>query len=498
MVKSSEPRTRSSGFLAIRLSLWLLLILGLAFMGLTVFLRNSLLEVLSGEGRQFALEVASRFASRFGLIVAFIACIGALSIWLVIGRPIKALSDAARRMATGDLGARVNPDDMIDDLNTLGESFNEMAGKTQGLVAELRDLNLALESKVRERTADLEGAMSDLQSTQSQLVEAERNAAFGQLTTVLSHELNTPFGAIASATASIAQFASSELDKTIRLLCERGEEDRALYFRLVGTFAREFRVEHASDARERRGALREALRRLAGDRARELEQLLYGSGLAPDDPVLEELALRPVDAQLIEAARLHASTIGLSEVVAISTDRAAGVMKKMRGYLGHLDSDQGGPSGIEGGLERALRMFSAEPRKGLAIERDFAGLLPDDCPADLQQVWINLVENALQSMSYSGTLSLKTARRGDEIRVYVIDTGPGVPEAIANRIFEPFFTTKTTGEGLGLGLDISRRLVERAGGSISFESRPGRTEFLVRLPAISPRRPGAPASESAR
>jgi signal transduction histidine kinase len=103
--------------------------------------------------------------------------------------------------------------------------------------------------------------------------------------------------------------------------------------------------------------------------------------------------------------------------------------------------------------------------------------------AELNQVWTNLVDNALDAMGGTGTLTLRTALEGDYAVVEVADTGPGIPEEVRRRVFEPFFTTKPIGQGTGLGLDVAWRIVtNRHGGVIKVRSEPGDTRFVVRLP----------------
>jgi len=119
-------------------------------------------------------------------------------------------------------------------------------------------------------------------------------------------------------------------------------------------------------------------------------------------------------------------------------------------------------------------MVRLEIPDGLPLVRAFGG--------ELNQVWSNLLENALDAAPPSGQVSVKAAQHGDDIIVRVIDDGPGIPPDIQGRIFDPFFTTKPMGQGTGLGLDISRRIVQRHDGQIEVDSQPGRTEFRVRLP----------------
>ena len=104
-------------------------------------------------------------------------------------------------------------------------------------------------------------------------------------------------------------------------------------------------------------------------------------------------------------------------------------------------------------------------------------------PDEINQVWTNLVHNALQAMDHKGTLSIGLRREGDWAHVSVGDSGCGIPEEIRERIFDPFFTTKPAGEGTGLGLDIVRKIIEKHGGRIAVDSEPGRgSVFTVSLP----------------
>ena len=114
--------------------------------------------------------------------------------------------------------------------------------------------------------------------------------------------------------------------------------------------------------------------------------------------------------------------------------------------------------------------------------------VPEDLPPvdgfgdELNQVWANLIDNAIDAVEPSGRIEVSARARSDTVTVHVVDDGPGVPADLAERIYEPFFTTKPQGHGTGLGLDIARRLVRGHEGQLELSSRPGRTEFRVILP----------------
>jgi signal transduction histidine kinase len=136
------------------------------------------------------------------------------------------------------------------------------------------------------------------------------------------------------------------------------------------------------------------------------------------------------------------------------------------------------------GLKSTLVMLASK-LEGIEVVKDFDPSLPKVpvYAGELNQVWTNLIDNAVQAMNGHGTLTIRTSMDGDRVRVEVGDTGPGVPEKLRQRIFEPFFTTKPVGQGTGLGLDISYRIVVgRHGGDLTVESQPGDTRFIVRLP----------------
>jgi signal transduction histidine kinase len=144
------------------------------------------------------------------------------------------------------------------------------------------------------------------------------------------------------------------------------------------------------------------------------------------------------------------------------------------------------------GLESTLVMLSHKLGDGITVVRDYAVGIPTILAhvGELNQVWTNLIDNAVEAMDGKGVLRLSTRAGQDDVVIDVGDTGPGMPPDVASRAFEAFFTTKEAGKGTGLGLDIARRIItERHGGTIVIDSQPGRTIFRVRIP-VRPLKPG--------
>ena len=138
-------------------------------------------------------------------------------------------------------------------------------------------------------------------------------------------------------------------------------------------------------------------------------------------------------------------------------------------------------------IETLLTLYYNKLKAGVRVVKNFPAdpVVVRGNRARLYQVWMNLINNALQAMEYKGTLTISAERSGEWMVVSVGDTGHGIPDAIKGRLFEPFFTTKKYGEGIGLGLDIVRSIVQDHGGRVDFESEPGRTVFKVYLLPVS-------------
>jgi signal transduction histidine kinase len=142
-------------------------------------------------------------------------------------------------------------------------------------------------------------------------------------------------------------------------------------------------------------------------------------------------------------------------------------------------------------LENTLKIFGHWLKKGITVTREYDENTPRVCAygSELNQVWTNLIDNAIDAMNGSGELRIRTWRELDCAAVAIGDNGPGVPPAIQSRIFDPFFTTKGVGEGTGLGLDTAMRIVQKHHGNIEVKSKSGDTRFIVRLPIKQPKIP---------
>jgi signal transduction histidine kinase len=181
---------------------------------------------------------------------------------------------------------------------------------------------------------------------------------------------------------------------------------------------------------------------------------------------------------------------GLAAEIVESTDRMGKLVKAIKAYA-FMDRGELVETDIHDGLETTLVVLSHKLKHtAIEVRRNYDRTLPKLTlrGSELNQVWTNLLANAIEALGDSGTIEIATARDGACARVDVIDDGPGIPSEIRDHVFDPFFTTKAVGEGTGLGLDTARRITtERLNGSIEFDSAPGRTAFHIWLPLDRPK-----------
>ena len=173
----------------------------------------------------------------------------------------------------------------------------------------------------------------------------------------------------------------------------------------------------------------------------------------------------------------------LVDEIESSTARISELVRAMKEYS-YMDQMPEQEVDIHQGIENTLIMLHHKLKKGVDVIRDYDRSLPQVCArgSELNQIWTNLIVNAIDAMDGKGRLVIRTSRDRRCARVEVIDSGHGIPPEIQSRILEPFFTTKPVGQGTGLRLDTVDRIVRNHRGDVSFESRPGETRFIVRIP----------------
>jgi signal transduction histidine kinase len=338
----------------------------------------------------------------------------------------------------------------------------------------------------------IEGLYGTARRIEATVRQRESLVTLGTLAAGLAHEINNPAAAATRAVGAL-EGACQTLLSSLRRLADG--EVSAAQFTALDALRRELRP---------RAAIVDPLD--IADQENDLSLWLAGHGVERDWIIAPPLAAAGVDVAWCERAATAlpeaalepglewvASTFSAATLLAEvkeSTRRISDLVAAVRSYsqmdrasMQHID--------LADGLESTLVMLGHKLRDGVEVVRDYDPAVPriDAYAGELNQVWTNLIDNAVDAMDGTGTLRITTRTDGDHVVVEICDTGTGMPPQVAARAFEAFYTTKEVGKGTGLGLDIAQRIiVERHAGIITIDSRPGQTILQVRIPIQQPNR----------
>lgn len=325
---------------------------------------------------------------------------------------------------------------------------------------------------------------NQLRNAQIQLVQSEKMAALGQLIAGVAHEINTPMGAVKSSGQNIADTLTQSLTGMASLCQTLDAETLTLFLALIDYTQQPVTL---LSSREERALTREIGLQLEQAGLREtrrkagiLVQLNAHNAVNNYLPLLRH----PQHELIFDTASGIAIALQCTHNINTAVNRVFKIVFALKSFSHSDVRGEAVETDLSEGLETVLLIYQSQIKQNTELVREYEKIAPLHCwPDELNQIWTNLIHNALQAMSHKGTLTIRLRRINDEAVISIGDTGCGIPDTIRERIFDAFFTTKPIGEGSGLGLDIVKKIIDRHHGRIEVKSQVGvGTTFLVYLP----------------
>ncbi|PJZ57105.1 sensor histidine kinase, partial [Leptospira barantonii] len=368
----------------------------------------------------------------------------------------------------------------IDKLNEI-RSVSVMALSNAIFYERLIELTETLEEKVRIRTRELESA-------QSQLIMSEKMASLGIMVAGIAHEINTPAGVINGAADNLDQNMNYLVQNIFDIVLLARNRKLRKNFELALLHLLRDKKTSELDSREKfrlKNELKEEMKDMnfSASLASELSNFIIENQIGEERKYIYNVLLKDDERgylMLKNATHINRNIKNIRYAIR----NVVRIVKALKSYS-HLDQSKTlSPANLVEGLETTLVILHNQVKYGIEVIRNFKEIPLVICnPDELNQVWTNLIQNAVQALKGNGKIEISVFPENDKfVIVQIEDNGPGIPARIQDRIWDPFFTTKDQGEGTGLGLGIVKGIVEKHKGKITLNSNPGKTVFRVELP----------------
>lgn len=349
-----------------------------------------------------------------------------------------------------------------------------------------RDLIEQQATNISFMNEELKSKMLEMEATQAKLIESEKIATLGQLVAGIAHEINTPLGAINSAAGTVQNSLRFTIEQLPQLFNMLNDSEQGIFYQMVDTALRGDQKLSMAEKRDLRNELIKTLEQHDVPNARKIAEAMVNMGVYHDvEPFLPLLKHAEVNT-IFDAANKLSMMKRSSYTISTAVERASKIVFALKNFARFDHSGEKVQANITETVETVLTIYHNQIKRNTILVRNYEEIPLVYCfPDELNQVWTNLVHNALQAMNFEGTLtvSIRKDEVAEAILVSISDTGKGIPEEIREKIFQPFFTTKAAGEGSGLGLDIVRKIIEKHDGKIWLESEVGKgTTFFVSIP----------------
>jgi PAS domain S-box-containing protein len=346
--------------------------------------------------------------------------------------------------------------------------------------------------ELREKNEALENTLNQLQEIQNQLIMQEKMASLGKLSAGMAHELNNPAAAAQRGAEQLQEIFCQLRDAYLKIGELNLEQKQLDQVKALGQLAKD-RARQLDDMdaltrSDRESEMEDWLDEKGVETAWQLAPMLVSLGYNQGEIHTLSETFSPRQFIVVIEWLSYTYTIhSLLSEISLGTGRIVEIVKALKTYT-FMDQAPLQFVNVHEGLDNTLIILKNKLKKGITVHREYAIDLPT-IPAyggELNQVWSNIIDNAIEAMDGQGDLTLRTRKEDPWVVVEIEDNGTGIPEEVQAKVFDPFFTTKPPGKGTGLGLNISRNLiVQKHQGQITVFSEPGKTRFTVWLPIHS-------------
>ncbi|ETR72993.1 MAG: histidine kinase [Candidatus Magnetoglobus multicellularis str. Araruama] len=301
----------------------------------------------------------------------------------------------------------------------------------------------------------------------------------------VAHEVNSPLGAIQAAVDNISQTLKQTLDKQFILFFKNIPQQFDQFFQNLMTQSLSSQTAlSAKEERQYRRSLTKLLDEQGISDSNHISSYLVMMGICQDIESFIPCFKAPHGEKVLEMAYKLSGLSRSTQIISTAIQRATKIVFALKNYAHFDPNDKMIKADVIQGIETVLTLYHNQLKQGIEIRREYENVPKLFCYADeLNQVWTNLVHNAIHAMNLKGVLTINISSKNQKLIVSIKDTGKGIPSEIRNKIFNPFFTTKAMGEGSGLGLHIVKNIITKHQGTITFESEIDKGScFVVSLP----------------
>lgn len=325
-----------------------------------------------------------------------------------------------------------------------------------------------------------------IRKTQIKLLLSEKLATLGQVSAGVAHEVNTPLGAIKSSVEESLSSFPEILSEFIWLAKTLNDREKYLFLKFVALSVIKNESLTTKEEREIKNKMNDRFDELGIVNSRYLSGMLVQVGIYEVSDLLEKLSNTQYFERLVILAYKILNIQRGNHTIQIAAEKATRIVYSLKTYLHSSSSKNMVAINLRDNIEIVLTIYNNRLKQGIKVIKNYDEV-PEIIghPDQLIQVWTNIIVNAVQAMDNNGELTINIIKQENYVVVSISDTGKGIPQKIQNRIFEPFFTTKASGEGSGVGLDVTKKILKEHSSDIWFESEEGKgTTFYVKLPII--------------